>query len=411
MKNGSKKNRFHYGHAIAAACFGIQAIGIGCYTSYGVFFNPMVSEFGWSRAGISGAASMALLFMGFFGVLVGRLNDRIGPRKMMTIGGFFIGLGYSLMSRLGSVWELYLFYGVIFGIGLSSVDVIPLSTTARWFVRKRGMMTGIVKVGTGTGQFLLPLAASLFIAHYGWRNAYLIMGASVFLLLVSAAQVLRRDPGRMGLLPDGDKVSPVNKSIAYDQGLSLGEVLRTSQFWMICAANLSIVFCLMLIVVHIVPHAQDIGISPAIAAGTLSLMGGASMASRFLTGMVLDRIGSRRALMICFILFIAGLLWLQRAGELWMFTLFALVNGFAHGGFYTVVSPIIAEFFGMRAHGVLFGLVAFSGALGGAVGPILAGYIFDVTGGYGPAFWFCVLMSAAGLLLVLLLKPIKGTRS
>ena len=148
----AKKRKFFYGYVIAAACFGIQAIGIGTYIAFGIFFNPLISEFGWSRATISGASSVAFILMGLLGILVGRLNDRIGPRKMMTVTGVFFGLGYFLMSRLGAVWQLYLFYGIIIGIGMSSIDVIPLSTTARWFVRKRGIMTGIVKVGTGAGQ-------------------------------------------------------------------------------------------------------------------------------------------------------------------------------------------------------------------------------------------------------------------
>ncbi|MBA7648986.1 hypothetical protein ES703_56778 [subsurface metagenome] len=115
-------------------------------------------------------------------------------------------------------------------------------------------------------------------------------------------------------------------------------------------------------------------------------------------------------MILCFILLIAGLLWLQIAKELWMLYLFAVIYSVAHGGFFTTISPIVAEFFGISAHGVLFGIVAFSGTVGGAIGPILAGYIFDVTSAYSPAFWLCTLISALGLVLLLLLKPI-GERS
>ena len=134
-----------YGYIIAAACFSIQAIGVGIYIAYGVFFNPLIAEFGWSRAIISGASSVAFLIMGIFGIFVGRLNDRFGPKKLMTITAIFLGIGYLLMSRVTAPWQLYLFYGIIFGIGLSSIDVIAMTTIARWFTRKRGMMTGIVK--------------------------------------------------------------------------------------------------------------------------------------------------------------------------------------------------------------------------------------------------------------------------
>jgi MFS family permease len=394
-----------YSHVIVAACFCIQGLGVGTAITYGVFFKSLVSEFGWSRATISGAASVSFLLMGLLGIFVGRLNDRIGPRKMMTVTGLFFGLGHVLMSRLGTVWQLYLFYGVVVGIGLSSIDVIALSTTARWFVRKRGIMTGIVKVGTGTGQLILPLVVSMLITSYGWRTSYIIIGVAVLLLLVSIGQTLRRDPAEMGLLPDGGTKTSGARQGLTEGGLSLHEALRTRQFWTICAVNLVNCFALMSIIVHIVPNALDIGASTARAAGLLSTIGGVSMVGRFTTGFTIDRIGCKRVIVVCLILLIAGLLWLQIAKELWMLYLFAVVYGFIHGGLFTIVSPIVAEFFGMVAHGVLLGIVVFCGTAGGAIGPVMAGYIFDVTGGYGLAFWIYAVTSVVGLVLILSLKP------
>ena len=405
-----KKHTYHYGYVIAAACFGIQAIGAGTYMSYGVFFNSLASEFGWSRMAISGASSIAFFLMGLFGIFVGRLNDKIGPRNVMAITGFLFGLGHLFMSGLGAVWQLYLFYGIIIGIGLSSIDVIPLTTTARWFIRKRGIMTGIVKVGTGAGQFIIPLVASMLITSYGWRTSYIIIGVGVLVSLVAIAQLLRRDPGQISPLPDCENNVSGSKPCLAAEGLFLGEAIRTRQFWIICAVNLAIVFCFMSILMHIVPHAQDLKISATRAATILSTIGGVSMAGRFITGIAIDRIGSKRAMILCFILLIAGLLWLQMAKELWMLYVFAVIHGIAHGGYFTTMSPIVAEFFGLNAHGVLFGIVAFSGTIGGAIGPILAGYIFDVTAGYGLAFWICTLMSASGLLLLLFLKPTEKRR-
>jgi MFS family permease len=146
------------------------------------------------------------------------------------------------------------------------------------------------------------------------------------------------------------------------------------------------------------------------AATVLSTIGGVSMVGRFIVGIAIDRIGSKRAMILCIILLIAGLLWLQTANDLWMLYLFSVIYGIAHGGYFTAMSPIVAEFFGIRAHGVIFGIVAFSGTIGGAIGPILAGHIFDVTGGYGPAFRLCILISTIGLVLLLLLKPINKCR-
>jgi MFS family permease len=148
--------RYFYGYNIVGACFVIQAVSIGAMFTYGIFFKQFQADFGWSRATISGALSLAFLIMGAVGILAGRLNDRIGPKVLIVVSGFSLGLGFMLMSRLQAPWQLYLLYGVLAGIGFSTHDVITLSTVARWFVKRRGMMSGIVKVGTGTGQVLVP---------------------------------------------------------------------------------------------------------------------------------------------------------------------------------------------------------------------------------------------------------------
>jgi len=169
----------------------------------------------------------------------------------------------------------------------------------------------------------------------------------------------------------------------------------------------------MTIMVHIVPHAQDIRISATRAASVLATIGGVSMVGQFITRIAIDRIGSKRAMVICCILLIGGLLWLQTANQLWTLYLFAVIYGTAHGGFFTTISPIVAEFFGIRAHGVLFGIIAFCGTVGGSLGPILAGHVFDVTAHYNPAFWLCTVMGVLGLVLLLLLNPVedKGLRN
>ncbi|MGD9132988.1 MAG: MFS transporter [Desulfobacterales bacterium] len=399
------KNKYLYGYVIAAACFGIQGIGIGTYLSYGVLFNPLLDEFGWSRASISGASSMAFLLMGFLGMGVGRLNDRFGPRALMTVSSLFFGLGYFLMSRLESIWQLYLFFAIIFGIGLSTVDVIALSTIARWFIRKRGIVTGIVKVGTGAGQMIIPFLASILIIRYGWRSCCVIIGVAVLTILVAIAQLLRRDPSQMGLSPDGNNSGSLEMPVSDSEGLSLQEASRTRQFWTMCAAMLAIEYCLLTVMVHIVPYAQEMNVSPTRAAGVLSTIGGVSMVGRFVSGLAIDRIGSKRVMNFCFILLIAVLLWLQIATELWMLYFFAVVYGLAHGGFFTSFSPLVAEFFGIKSHGVLFGITMFCGTFGGALGPVVAGYVFDVTGRYAGAIWLCTVISVLGFLLVALLKP------
>jgi len=387
---------------IVAACFSVQAIGVGVYISYGVFFNPLMAEFGWPRAAISGSSAVAFFVSGLFGVFIGRLNDRIGPRIIMSVSALFLGIGCMLMSGMDTIWELYLYFGLVFGIGLSSIDVIALTTIARWFPEKRGFMTGITKVGTGSGQLIFPLLASFLISGFGWRKAGVILGALALLSLLFIAQFLKKEPdspgfqnpiGRAALRPDGN--------------LSFSEARRTFPLWLLCIINLTIVSCLMSILVHIVPHGRDIGISPHKAASVLSAIGGVSMAGRFITGMVIDRIGGKRSMILSLLLLLTGLFWLQTADSLWKLYVFACIYGLAHGGFFTVISPITAELFGTASHGALFGLVVFFGTAGGALGPILTGYLFDISGGYALPFQLILGVSALGLLLLFLLKPVK----
>ena len=396
-----------YGYAIFAACFTIQAVGIGSYVAYGVFFNALMSEFHWSRATISGASSLAFFMMGFVGMLIGRLNDRYGPRLLMSVTSLFFGAGLMLMSQLNSVLQLYIFYGVLLGIGLSSVDVIALTTIARWFSLRRGAMTGLVKVGTGAGQFTIPLIASFLIGLVGWRHTYLIIGVAASLILFGVAQILKRDPDEFQRTSRGDTTSGRQIDPDESRSLSFEKTRKTYQFWNLCIVNFLVIFCLISIIIHIVPHARDTGLSAGQAAGVLSTIGGVSMLGRFISGLAIDRYGSRAIMGACLLLLIISLLWLQVAETLWMLFLFAFIYGLAHGGVFTAVSPIVAEIFGIKAHGTILGIVVCFGTTGGAIGPIFTGQLFDMTGSYAPAFLAFIIISTCSLGILYLIKPIK----
>jgi MFS family permease len=160
--------------------------------------------------------------------------------------------------------------------------------------------------------------------------------------------------------------------------------------------------------VHIVPHAMDQGIKPAIAVSVLSTIGGVSVLGRFVMGVVNDKIGGKNSLITCFIILISSFILLQFTSSAWMLFLFAFVYGFAHGGIFTVMSPTIAEFFGVGSHGQLFGTVLFFGTIGATIGPILTGYIFDITGEYRMAFMALTVFALVGLIPIMYLRPIKG---
>ena len=407
MSGPDKPQRF-YGYTIVAACFVIQGVGIGGYIAYGVFFPSLLDTFGWSRTTISGASSMAFLLMGLLGILAGTLNDRFAPRVIMTVTGVFLGCSYLLLSRLDAVWQLYVYFGLVGGIGLSGVDVVALSTTSRWFRARRGVMTGLVKVGTGAGQLVMPFLAGLCITGLGWRSAYLVIGLIVLVFLVAAGLLLRRDPAQMGQVPDGRPHPGGSFDSGAESGLAFAEALRSGSFWMLCALNFLAVASMFVILVHIVPHASDLGSATLQAAGILSTIGGVSMVGRLSVGFAIDRIGSRKCMQICLAILIASFIWLQVARDVWMLYSFAVVYGIAHGGIFTVISPIVAELFGIRAHGALFGIVVCGGTMGGAAGPVLAGLVFDLTRSYELIFMALIGLASVSLLLALFLKPARA---
>ena len=400
----SKKPGFFYGYIVVIAAFFIMVVSSGGVSIYGVFFKPLAIEFGWTRAVTAGAYSMTLFVTGLFFMVTGRLTDRFGPRPVATVCGFILSLGYFLMSRIDAVWQLYLVYGVVIAIGVSGSLVPMMSTVAKWFVKRRGLMTGIVLSGVGVGMAAWPPLATRLIANYGWRTSYIIIGIIALVLIIIAAQFLRRDPGQVGQLPDGESETKPASLVSETKGVSLQEAMHTRQFWMFCAMYFSYGFFVRSVLVHIVPHATDVGISAMPAASILSMIGGLSIVGRIGMGSAGDRIGNKRGLIIVFILALFALLWLQLVKELWMFYLFAVVFGVAYGGLIALEAPMAAQLFGLRAHGAILGVVHFWATTGGAISTPLAGRLFDITGSYQGAFFIFAALSVAGLILTSLLR-------
>lgn len=390
--------RLYYGYVIAALGFLIQAIFWGTYRSFGLFFNPLLNEFDWTRAQVAGAASMGWLIVGLMNFPSGAMVDKFGPRLTLTIGGFCFGLGYLLMSGVDGLWQVYLFY-VILAVGMSAADVVPLSTIARWFARKRGTVTGIAKVGTGIGMMATPLFASHLIESQGWRTAYAVLGGIAIIALIAMAQFIRRDPSKMGLKAYGSD-DPISAEKRPEEGTPLRRALHISQFRTLCVVYFLITTISEVVLVHTVPHAVDLSISSAGAAGILSIIGATSIAARAIIGVTVDRLGSKKALLLCFIPLLSAMVWLQFADSLWMLYVFAILYGLSHGGFFTLIAPVVAQLFGTVSHGALFGVIMAGNGVGGAIGPVLTGRAFDVFGSYRLPFLVLIGMAVAALLLV-----------
>ena len=269
-KTPKKARGFFYGYFVVIVAFFVMLVGYGLYTIFGVFFDPLINEFGWTRAATSGAFSLSMILSGVLGVVMGGLNDRFGPRIVLTVCACFLGTGFLLMSQVGSVWQLYLFYGVIIGIGVSGIWVPLLSSVARWFVKRRSLMTGIVIAGSGIGGLVEPPLVGRLISNYDWRMSYVILGVVILVVVVTASQFMRRDPSRMGHLPYGEDKREEPSLELGAKGFSLREAVPTQQFWLVLSIFFCFGFALFAYMVHIIPHAINLGIDPISATNILA---------------------------------------------------------------------------------------------------------------------------------------------
>lgn len=260
-------------------------------------------------------------------------------------------------------------------------------------------------------MFVMPFFINWLINNYGWRNCFAIMSFIILIVVLFFAQFLVRDPLLKSQSIDNELSLGIKKITDCEDGLTFKQAIETRQLWIICAVYFIILFCVYTILMHIVQHAIDLGISSGVAAGILSIIGGVSITGRFLMGWTSDTIGEKSALIICLLCLLLALCWLQAVKTLWMFYLFAMIYGFAHGGFFALVSPLIAKFFGTKSHGLLFGIVIFSSTIGGAIGPFMAGYVFDVTLSYKIVFLTLTLLCGISLLLTASLKPLIKSKN
>ena len=404
---GTKPGIF-YGYIIVLAASSIMVASWGIYYAFGVFFKPVLLDFGWTSAMTAGAFSLSLVMQGLLGIVMGGLSDRFGPRIVVSLSGLLFGLGYLLMSQISTVWQLYLFYGLIIGTAMSGTFPPLSSTIARWFVKRRGMMTGILVAGIGIGTLIGAPVANWLITSYGWRLSYVILGSVVLVVVVLAAQFLKSDPTQLGQVAYGaDEVEKQSLRLR-DAGLSLGKVIYNWQFWMTFTMILLYGSSVFTIIVHIVPHATEMGSSAANAANILATIGMLSILGKLVLGNAIDRIGSRQGFIIGLTTMSVSLFWLVSATKEWMFYLFAVSFGFAYGGCSASFATLAAWLFGLRSLGLMIGIINAGLTIGGAVGSLVAGNIFDITGRYEVAFLISGCVTTISLVLTILLKPIRG---
>ncbi|MDP6069245.1 MAG: MFS transporter [Alphaproteobacteria bacterium] len=386
-----------YGWFVVGGSFTTLFIAFGAAYSFTAFFDQLQGEFSASRASVSLIFSIgASLYFGL-GAVSGAIADRINARWVIAAGMFLLGVGLFWVSRAESLTEIYLGYGLGIGVGIGFAYAPAMGAVQRWFVKRRGLASGLAVSGIGLGTAVVPPLVTALIHWSDWRSAYLVLAAVAMIGGVAAALLIESSPARRGQFPDGAKArGPAGPSgPPGDDGLTLAQALRSKPFWVLYVAGLLASIGISMPFVHMMPFVQDLGLGKATGAAMLGLIGLASTIGRFLVGAVADRIGRRRALIGINLGLALAAAWWAFSTTTWQLSLFAVVFGICYGGFVALSPAVTADYFSVRSISAVIGAGFTAASIAMFAGPILAGYAFDVMQSY----WLPLSLSA-GLALV-----------
>lgn len=376
-------SRIFHGWRVVAAAFAITLLGFGSAYSFSAFVDALQRDFSATRGAVSLVFSLAgFLYFGF-GVVSGPLADRYGSRRMAWIGMLLVALGLALAGAAQSMMQIYLAYGLGVGLGVGCAYVPVVGAVQRWFLRRRGLASGLAVSGIGVGTLLVPPLASALIELWGWRAAYLALAAAVAVLGCAAARWVENSPQDRGLQPDGDAASAVRAAPASPPaGVPVLTAIRSRVFLLLYLAAMAGAFGVFVPFVHLIPYALDHGIAPGLAVLLLGLVGVGSTAGRFLLGTLADRLGRRASLATMYGGMAASLALWGACGQFWTLALFALVFGAFYGGWVALMPAVVMDYFGGRHVSGIIGALYTSVAFGTLIGPVAAGHAYDLSGSY-----------------------------
>lgn len=394
-------------------CLILLTMTYGIRFSFGVFFQPLQEDFGWTRAVTSTVFSAYMLLGAVFAVLCGWIADRYGPRIVFLAMGFLAALGLGLSSRVDSFWQLLLSYGLLVSAGNGATYPLVASIASRWFKERRTLALAISTSGVGLGSFLFPPFSSLTIDSYGWRTSFLILAALSLVITTTCSLLLRRHPSERAL--PSEEMGPYQGGSTPNAGVggisgdfSLSRAMKTRSFALIGAIWFFYSLCLFMVIAHLVRYAIDLGVEPLQAASVMSIMGITSIPARISAGILADRFGRRWVAIVCAAVMAASMLWLTLSSGAFMLYVFGAVFGAAYSGLGPSTNAIVGDTFGVRHLGSIMGALEVAWVSGAAVGPALAGYVFDSTGSYNAAFNLAV---GASLVIVVLVVVVTRPQS
>jgi MFS family permease len=397
---------FYYGWVVVAVTFVTMAIGVNARTAFSLLFPPILTEFGWERGVTAGAFSFGFLASGIASPLIGRLMDGAGPRAVMEVGVALMGGGLLLAPLTSQPWHLYVTIGVMVGAGSVCLGYSGQSLfLPNWFIRRRGLAMGLAFAGVGIGSVTLLPWVQHMIEQTGWRTACTAMGILLLVVLAPVNLLLRKRPEDIGLEPDGDAkpsvsaappasniVDPVWAGIEW----TLARALRTARFWWIGLGYFCGLYIWYAVQVHQTKFLLDIGFSPAVgvwALGAVSLLG---IPGQILLGHMSDRIGREWVWVIAclgFVICFAALIALKSVPTLALVYLMVFTQGALGYGLTSIMGAVVLEIFQGPHFGSIFGTIMLTALAGGAAGPWVTGWLYDLTGSYTAPFAIAIVLS------------------
>ena len=377
---------------VVAAFFGVMA-GFGSLVvfTFSVFLKPVGAEFGWTREAVSGAFGFAAISVAIASPKLGQLLDRLGPRRIILPCYAIYGMALCSLAFLsGHIAQFYATFVIIGLVGNATTQMGYSRAVSTWFDKRRGLALALVMSGTGAGSILLPALAQWLIETTGWRNAYLTMGCFSLICGIPLTVLFVRE--RSAAQSSTTKVSA--------SGATTAQGLRSRAFWTLIAMLFLSSISVNGAITHLSPLLTDRGISGRDAALALSVLGAASLTGRLTTGLLLDRFFGPRVSFVLLVGVAGGIQLLSSAHTPATAIAAAALIGFGLGGEADITPYLLTRYFGLRSFSTLYGFTWTAYATAGAIGPIIMGRAFDLTGSYA---LFLSGLAAAGLCSALLM--------
>jgi OFA family oxalate/formate antiporter-like MFS transporter len=401
---GKEKNRW----LIAAAAVGIH-ISIGSVYAWSVFTKPLINQFGWSLSDVQFTFSLAILFLGLSAAFMGHFVEKFGPRMSGTLAAICFGLGIAgsgLAIQTGSLILLYLFYGVLGGIGLGVGYITPVSSLVKWFPDRRGLATGLAIMGFGFASLISSPIMVRLINSVGIANTFYILGVIYFILMFSCAQYLA--PPEAGWLPKGFKavLDSGKKKLANDLSqLTANEAVRTARFWWLWIMLFINVTCGIAIISVASPMAQEIaGLTPIAAASMVGIMGLFNGAGRIGWASLSDYIGRPNTYTAFFAIQIVAFFLLPTVSSAFLFQLLIFLILTCYGGGFASIPAYIGDLFGTKQLGAIHGYILTAWAAAGLAGPSFASWVRTSTNSYNETLYIFAGLFVIALVVSLLIR-------